>query len=255
MTRVVSTLRCRMVVLTLALALLAAGYDRSAAQQASPARGGNPFDGEWTLETSITTAPGGVSTRLAAPFNSHFVVEKLRFEVNADGSFEWLARDAGTLHDDGASGPGSFQNDFQLHLRGGGNAMLPPETGGPERPGDRRLKLTLKFITGDGRGSSLGPGHYVLSIGVASADLTQMTFTSHPGGHVVTVSAVPYEVAWPALSSTSATREEIAPDVLRVSTIYEARRQGTLRALGQQIPVTEWIKVEHVRYPKLIPRG
>ena len=217
---------------------------------------GNPFDGEWTLETSIKTAPGGVSTSLAAPFNSQYVVTRLRFEVKSDGSFAWLARDAGTLHDDGVSAGGSFRNDFQLHLDGGGNAVFPPETGGPERPGDRRLNLTLSFITGDGLGSSVVSGGDVVSIGVASADLTQMTFTSYPGGNVVTVSAVPYyKVAWPALSSTSATREEIAPDVVRLSTIYEARRQGTLRALGQEIPVTEWIKVEHVRYPKLIPRG
>jgi hypothetical protein len=45
-----------MSVLPLALALLAAGYIRAAAQQASPVN--NPFAGEWSVELSIATAPG-----------------------------------------------------------------------------------------------------------------------------------------------------------------------------------------------------
>ena len=78
----------RTFVMPLALALLAAGYNRSAAQQASPVGGGNPFDGEWSLQMSIATAPGGVSARSATPFNCQYVVENRRFEVKADGSFE-----------------------------------------------------------------------------------------------------------------------------------------------------------------------
>ena len=242
-----------MFMLALALALLVAGYNCLPAQQP----GGNPFDGEWSVKLSITTAPGGVSTRLATPFNSHYLVENRRFEVKADGSFEWLVREAGRMHDDGVSpGGSSFQNDFQLHLRGRGKAELPPATGGPDRPGDRRLNLQLSFLLGDGRGSAVNSGVYGFSVGVSSADLAQMTFTSHPGGHVVTVAGVHDEVTpWPELRSTSVTRAEIAPDVVVETAVYRASRQGTRRALAQEVPVTERIEVKHVRYLKLVPRG
>jgi hypothetical protein len=193
-----------MVVLPLALALLATGYDRSAAQPAASARGGNPFDGEWTLQMSIVTAPGGVSTRVAAPFNSQYVV-KPWFSERMDRRV--AGPRSGGVADDGVSAGGSFRNDFQLHLDGGGNAVFPPETGGPERPGDRRLNLTLKFITGDGRGSSPGGGA-VISIGarrpkrwwrssiLAAWSRYRMPRSRWRGG----------------AGSTSATREEIAPD-------------------------------------------
>ena len=250
-------MRCRTFVLPLALALLAAGYDRSAAQQAAPAGGANPFDGEWSLDLTIATAPGGLSIASLSPYNSHHKVENRRFEVKADGSFEWLAREAGTMHDDGVTSVGnSFKNDFQLHLRGKGKAELPPATGGPERPGDRRLKnLQLTFLLGDGRGSAVTNGNYGFSVGVSSADSAQMTFTSHPGGHVVTVAGVHEEVTpWPELRSTSVTREETAPDVVVETARYEASRQGTRRGPGQ-VPVTERIEVKHVRHLKLVPRG
>lgn len=248
----------RMFVVPLALALLAAGYQRAAAQQAAPAGGGNPFDGEWSLNMSSTTAPGGLSILALMPYNSHHVAENRRFEVKADGSFEWLAREAGTMHDDGVvPGHSSFKNDFQLHLRGEGKAERPPETGGPERPGDRRLtNLKLTFLLGDGRGSAVTNGNYGFSVGVSSADSAQMTFTSHPGGNVVTVAGVHDEVTpWPELRSTSVSREEIAPDVVVETVRYEASRQGTRRALGQVVPVTERIEVKHVRHLKLVPRG
>ena len=218
--------------------------------------GGNPFDGQWSLQMSFATAPGGVSTSLAVPYNSHHVAENRRFEVQPDGTFEWLAREAGAMHDDGVSPGGSFQNDFQLHLRGKGKAELPPRTGGPERPGDRRLNLEkLSVILGDGRGSAVNPGGSGYSIGVSSADLMQMTFTSYPGGNVVTVAGVHQEVTWPELRSTSVTREEIAPDVILETTLYKTSRQGTLRALGQEVPVTERIEVKHERFLNLVPRG
>jgi hypothetical protein len=217
--------------------------------------GRNPFDGEWSLELSIATAPGGVSTSLAAPYNSLHVINSVRFKVPRDGTIRFLAHEAGKMHDDGVSPSSSFQNDFQLHLRGLGKAEPPPLAAGLERPGDRRLNLTqLSFILGNGRGSSrntLGSGY---SIGVSSADSAQMTFTSYPGGHVVTVAGVHEEHSWPELRSTSLTREEVAPDVLVETVVYKADRQGTRRALGQEIPVTERIEVKHVRNLKLVPR-
>lgn len=244
-------------VLPLALALLAVGYDRSTAQQAAPAGGGNPFDGEWSLKLSIATAPGGVSASFVSPYNSLHMAENRRFEVKADGSFEWLAREAGKMHDDGVSpGGSSFQNDFQLHVRGRGSAEPSPRAGGQERPGDRRLNLNLTFLLGDGRGSAINSGDYSFSIGVSSADSAQMTFTSHPGGNVVSVAGVHDELTpWPELRSTSVSREEIAPDVVVETALYRASRQGTRRALGTEIPVTERIEVKHVRYLKLVPRG
>jgi hypothetical protein len=246
----------RTLALPLALAVLAAGYDRSGAEQAAPVGGKNPFEGEWLLELSITTAAGGVSTRLATPYNSHHMVANRRFEVKADGSFEWLAREAGMMHDDGVSaGSSGFQNDFQLHLRGQGKAMPPRTAGGPERPGDRRLNVQLSLLLGDGRGSSFSPGGSGFSIGVSSADSAQMTFTSYPGGNVVTVAGVHDELTWPELRSTSVAREEIAPDVLVETVRYKSNRQGTRRALGQEVPVTERIEVKHVRYLNLVPRG
>jgi hypothetical protein len=243
--------------MALAFALFATDCGRATAQQAAPAGVGNPFDGEWSLTVSIATAPGGVPTRLATPYNSHHVAENRRFDVKADGSFEWLEREAGRMHDDGVSpGPSSFQNDFQLHLRGRGTAELPPETGGPERPGDRRLtNLRLTILLGDGRGSAVNPGGSGFSIGVSSADSAQMTFTSYPGGNVVTVAGAHDELTWPELCSTSVAREEIASDVIVETARYEASRQGTRRALGQEIPVTERIEVKHVRYLNLVPRG
>jgi hypothetical protein len=81
-----------------------------------------------------------------------------------------------------------------------------------------------------------------------------MTYTSYPGGNAVTVTTAPHEVTW-SVSSTNTTREEIAPDVILERTSYQASRQGTLRALGQEIPVTERIEVKHVRYLNLVPRG
>lgn len=245
-----------MFVMPLALALLAAGSNRSAAQQAG---GGNPFDGQWSLTYSASTAPGGVSMPFATPYNSHHVVENPQFEVKADGSFEWLAREAGKMHDDGVTpgGSGRYQNDFQLHLRSRGKAELPPETGGPERPGDRRLKnLKLSFLLGDGRGSAsnIDGSGYTFSIGVSSADSAQMTFTAHPGGNVVTVAGVHEEVKpWPELRSTSVSREEIAPDVVVETTLYRSSRQGT--RWRTEVPVTERIEVKHVRHMKLVPRG
>lgn len=232
--------------------LLVVAAEPSPGQQPSD----NPFDGEWSLQVSFATAPGGVSFPGVSPFNCFYEAETRRFEVKADGSFEWLAREAGKMHDDGISANSSYQNDFQLHLRGRGQADLPPRTGAPERPGDRRLNLQLSFIGGDGRGSAVNTGGSGYSIGVVSADLRQMTFTSYPGGNVATVTTVPHEVTWPALRSTSTTREATAPDVIVERTIYQANRQGRLRVgPGQEIPVTERIEVKHVRFLKLVPRG
>jgi hypothetical protein len=243
-------------VLLLAVALLAGASDRSAAQQTAPAGDANPFDGQWSLQVSFATGPGGASYPGVSTFNCLYAGENRQFEVKADGTFEWLAREAGTQHDDGISANSSFQNDFQLHLRGRGKAERAPRTGGPERPGDRRLSLQLSFIGGDGRGSAVNMLGSGFSIGVVSADLMQMTFTSYPGGNVITVATVPHEVTWPALTSASTTREETSPDVIVETTTYQANRQGTLRVgPGQEVSVTERIEVKHVRYLNLVPRG
>jgi hypothetical protein len=140
-------------------------------------------------------------------------------------------------------------------LRGKGKAESVGQADGPPRPGDRRLNLQLSFIGGDGRGSAVNPGGSGYSIGVVSADLTQMTYTGYPGGDVVTVTTDPHEVTWPALASTSVSRAETSPDVIVETTIYQANRQGTMRALGQEVPVTERIEVKHKRHLKLVPRG
>jgi hypothetical protein len=232
---------------------LASAAPRANGQHAAP----NPFDGNWSLRVSFATAPGGVSYPGVARFNCLYRAENRRFQVKADGTFEWLARDAGRMHDDGVSSGGRFQNDLQQHLRGQGQAELPPATGGPERPGNRHLKnLKLSFMGGDGRGSAVNTGGWGYSIGVVSADLTQMTFTSYPGGNVITVATVPHEIFWPELSSTSVTRDEIAPDIIVETALYQGSRQGRLRVgPGQEVPVTERIEVKHVRHLNLVPRG
>ena len=247
-------------VLPLALALLAAGSNRAAAQQAAPAGGGHPFDGQWSLTFSAATAPGGVSAGFVSPYNSLYKVENRRFEVRPDGSFDWLASETGTLHTDGVSpgGSSSFKNDFQLHLRGKGKVDPPPEDASGGESGNRRLSVKkLSLLSGSGLGSAINNGATTsFSVGVVSADLSRMTYTSYPGGNVTTVTNKPLEVTWENLRSTRVTRDEIAPDVVVETALYKASRQGTWPVgVNQVVPVTEEIEVKHVRYLKLVPRG
>ncbi len=219
-----------------------------------PAAGGNPFAGQWSLKLSIATAPGGVTAGPASPFHCLYRVENDQFEVRPDGTFQWLAREAGMLHDHGTSVASSFQNDFELHLRAAGKAEAPTEPGAAGRPENRRLRIVLALIGGSGMGSSTAGGHYAYSVGVVSADLSQITFTSS-AGMVTTVSGAPHEVTWEGLAAVRTSRQELAPDVFVERTIYEASRQSTILAVGQQIPVTERIEVEHVQPSQLVPRG
>jgi hypothetical protein len=218
--------------------------------------GGNPFDGEWSLILDIATAPGGASMGGDVTVDYLYRMENRRFEVKPDGTFEWLAREAGAQHHDYHRTGGSVHGDVEMHLRGKGKVDPPPEEAASTGAGNRRLSVQLSLLNGNGRGSYLMYGFPAYMVSVASADLSQITTTtiSPTGNKTVTIGSGERQVKWDNLRSTRVTRDEIAPDVVVETTVYRASRQATWR-VPDQIPVTERIEVKHVRHLKLVPRG
>ena len=185
-------------------------------------------------------------------------LENRRFEVKPDGTFQWLARAAGAQHHDYHRTGGSGHTDFEMHLRGKGKADPPPEDATGSGLGNRRLSVQLSLLAGNGRGSYLIYGFPASQVHVVSADLSQITTTMispTQTGTVTTSAGEGLQVKWDDLRSTSVKRDEIAPDVIVETTLYEASRQSTLAIPDQNPPVTQRIEVKHVRYLNLVPRG
>ena len=108
----------------------------SAAQQPAAQ---NPHDGEWSLEFSVCTRPGGETIAVGGDtqiFNVLFQVAKESFTVAADGVLKWEQREGGQLHVDDYStliGRTWFQ-DQQPVLRLSGQAVATPAAPNPAAP-------------------------------------------------------------------------------------------------------------------------
>lgn len=215
-------------------------------------RGGNPHDGEWSLEFRVCTRPGGVI--LTPPgdtqvYNQLFQVTKDSFSVAADGVLKWEQREGGIMHVDDYSamaGRTWFQ-DQQPMLRLSGQAVATPAAPESGRTYDRKLSLQLAWTGGSGPGIDHSGQPFVI---VLSADGNQWTTKGY-------TRAAPYQKSQWELTPASVQREEIAVDTIRETTIFRASRRTTLTDATTPfaIPVTEQIEVKHVRYPKLVPRG
>ena len=250
----------QMFVLPLALALLAAGYTRSAAQQAAPAGGGNPFDGQWTLTFSAHSPPGGIvmstGSSTISPGHLQFRGDK-RFAVGRDGKFAFQGADAGTFHIDltthSASEVSAWRQDQQPLCKFKGTATATPNPPGAREPYARQLELSIEWTGGNGTyftRTSLGTFAGAFSV---SADGTQVTST-RPWAPPYTQRLTYWSSQW-KLTPTRVMVEETGPDELQERVTYEGSRETPLEPLSGQAKGTERIEVKQVRQLKLVPRG
>ena len=230
--------------------------------QPGAAGGGNPFDGEWSLVWSISTAPGGATLLVAggtiSPYNTAYHAAKERFQVKEDGSIEWAQSDAGAMYHNGIwtyeGQSSSFWGDRKVHLRATGQARAPRTATGERRAEDRRLTLDLTTMGGSGysSGTSLSGTHTSTVV----ADIDDREMVMFPGA--IRAPNPPWILKWQDMKPTTVTREELAPGVIRETFTYEATRQLRIpeEVAGKFNPlVTERIEIKHVHYPRLVPRG
>jgi hypothetical protein len=222
----------------------------SAARGAEPNR--SPFDGQWSLEFSAQTRPGG-ETR-TYPNDTHqvnlqFLARRESFTIAADGSVQWEQRDGGVFHSDTfsrAAGTTSVQEQRPV-LRVSGVAKAMPAPAGSGRTYDRQLTLDVAWTGGDGTLLDHGLRSHII---VLSAD----------GNHAITSGytvAADYQSSHWELAPASIQREEIAPDAIRETTTFRLSREtATQHNRGQPpIPLTERIEIKHIHYLNLVPRG
>ncbi len=223
----------------------------SAAQQAAAE---NPHDGEWSLEFSVCTRPGGVFFAIGGDehrFNCLFQVARESFTVAADGVLKWEQREGGRLHvDDYSTLAGKTAVQYQQPvLRLTGQAAATPAGAESGRTYDRKLSLQLAWTGGSGPGIDHNGQPFVIAL---SADGSQWTTSGY-------TRAAPYQKTLWELTPASVQREEIAVDTIRESTIFRVSRQTTLidfmAAPGFSPAVTEQIEIKHVRFLNLVPRG
>lgn len=235
-----------------AAALLAAIIATSAPVPAQQPAGPNPFDGEWSLEFSAQTRPGG-ETR-TYPNDTHqvniqFMAQRESFTIAADGNLRWEQREGGLFHSDTfsrAAGTTSVQDQRPV-LRVSGLAAATPAPAGSGRTYDRRLTLDLAWTGGDGTLLDHGLRSHVIAL---SADGSQYTTSGY-------TAAATYQSSHWELEPASVQREEIAPDAIReITTFRLSRGTATQHNQGQPpIPLTERIEIKHVHYLNLVPRG
>jgi hypothetical protein len=209
--------------------------------------GGNPFHGEWSLVLDINTAPGGATLTAAgtttSPYNYAIHAANPQFQIKEDGSFEWSQSDAGSSRYNGvqynSTGTSQFSGCQNLLLRAAGKAQAPRTASGEMRDEDRRLTIDLTMIRGSGYYS------------VASPLVTATTAISNTANV-----PAPLET-WADLKPTRVITEELAPDVVRQTTTYEASRptHNPGGDAGSVPPTTQRIEIKHVRYLNLVPRG
>lgn len=215
---------------------------------AQPGAGnGNPFEGEWSLVLDINTAPGGATLTFAgtttSPYNYAIHAAKQRFQVKEDGSFEWSQNDAGSSNYNGvlnnSTGTARFCGSQNLVLRASGKAQAPRTATGELRDEDRRLTIDLTMFHGS--------GYYSVTSPIVTATTAISNTANVPAG----------VEPWSDLKPTRLTKEELAPDVVRQTTTYEATRQtNNMGADAASVPpTTQRIEIKHVRYLKLVPRG
>ncbi len=246
--------------MTAALACAALCAATPVLAQPGASAAGNPHAGEWSLEFRVSTRPGGdtaVASRGFTPedvqtMNLLLNVSRPTFTVAADGVLRWEQRGGGQVHwDDFSTLAGkTATSDTQAVLRAQGKVTATPAPAGSGRTYDRRLSLDLSWSGGSG----MTVDHRGLPWAVTlSADGNQV-ITPFGGGPAV------YERSQWELEPTSVRREEIAPDLIRETTVFRAARQtaSSVYKIGvQQAPLhfTEQIEIKHVHYPRLVPRG
>ena len=222
----------------------------SVAHGAEPDR--SPFDGEWSLEFSAQTRPGGETRTYpndTQHINMQFLARRESFTIAADGSVRWEQRDGGLFHSDNfsrAAGTTSAQDQRPV-LRVSGVATATPAPAGSDRTYDRRLTLDLSWIGGDGTLLDHGLRSHVI---VLSADGDQYNTSGY-------TTAPCYQTSHFELEPARVQREEAAPDAIRETTVFRlSRATATQDNRGQPpIPLTERIEVRHVHYLNLVPRG
>jgi len=231
-----------------ATALACALFVSSASAQPGAGNSGHPFDGEWSLVLDLSTAPGGATLSFGdtttSPYNIAMHAANQRFQVKEDGSFEWSQSDAGSTSYNGvhhnSTGTARFWGSQKMKLlRATGKAQAPRTATGEMRDEDCRLTIDLTMIHGDGYYS------------VTSPSVTATTAISNTAN-------VPAGVEpWSDLKPTRVTKEELAPDVIRQTTTYEATRPtNNMGADPATVPqTTQRIEIKHVRYLNLVPRG
>ncbi len=212
----------------------------------------NPHAGQWSLEYRVFTRPGGEVATFAGDtqrFNFAFHVAKESFAVAAVGVLKWEQRDGGQMHVDDYStlaGRTWFQ-DQQPVLRLEGQASATPASPNSGRGYDRKLTLQLAWSGGSGPGIDHSGQPFFINL---SADGSQWLTRGY-------TRAVPYQRSQWELTPVSAVREELGTDSFRETTTFRATRPMSLTDITAplSIPVTEQIEVEHVHYPRLVPRG
>jgi hypothetical protein len=251
-----------MMVLPLTLALFIVAALTALAQQAAPAGGGNPFDGEWSLTFDVATPPGGVALRDTfggsnSPYHLVFHALKKSFQVKEDGTFVWSEVDDGSLKINGTynpppvsvgTPPTTWRESHQPLLKAVGKATATRTPPGSPQPYDRSLQVDLDWTGGNGTyfNSGGGSGAYIVAAGGE-----QMTVT----GAVTTTLPVTYWQAKWTLKPVRTVREEISADEIRETTTYEDSRPAAVKTMMGNVKVTERIEVKHVRYLNLVPRG
>lgn len=233
-------------------ALLCAIIATSAPAPAQEPAGPNPFDGEWSLEFSAQTRPGGETRTYpndTQHINMQFLARRESFTIAAGGSLRWEQRDGGLFHSDNfsrAAGTTSVQDQRPV-LRVSGVAKATSAPAGSGRAYDRRLTLDVAWTGGDGTLLDHGLRSHVIDL---SADGSQYTTSGY-------TTAASYQTSNWELEPASVQREEIAPDAIRETTTFRLSRATTTQHnQGQRpIPLTERIEIKHVHYLNLVPRG
>jgi hypothetical protein len=204
------------------------------------------FEGQWSLEFSVSTKPGGATYQLASmtvsPHNLGFQAVRSDFEVNKEGTFAWEEREHGLYHSDTTLIDRAGQHSYPAQTQ---QPIL--RARGQVAKKTRTLTLHMDWSGGDGQFSD-GRGGGSMS---ASADGGTWTISGAKGSFTIPVKY--WQSDW-ELKPTRVEREETSAGVQTETVTYSATRQTQL-PWSAPLPVLERLEVIQVRHLELVPRG
>ena len=205
------------------------------------------FEGQWSLEFSVSTKPGGATYQLASmtvsPHNLVFQAVRGDFKVNKEGTFTWEEREHGRYHSDTTLIDRAGQHSYPAQTQ---QPIL--RARGQVAKKTRTLTLHMDWSGGDGQFSD-GRGGGSMS---ASADGKTWTISGEKGS--LTIPVKYWQSDWELKPTRAVEREETSPGVQTETVTYSATRQTQL-PWSAPLPVLERLEVIQVRHLELVPRG
>jgi hypothetical protein len=211
----------------------------------------NPFDGQWTLDFSVSTPPGGSSIPGTLAVYKITILQlqaKKEFEVGEDGALTWQNPDSA-----------SYSMQHANMNREGTTVDLTSRQGGLLRATgqvvaeSRALELKLQYAPARGRSHGRDSfGNWWTQVWTVSADGSNETsvFRSNRGSNETSTRAIVFgQSDWTLEPSIEI--EGAGTDLEREVATYRGNRNAQWGPLA----ITETVEVRQVRYGEIVLRG